>query len=107
MEPSEAKKARIRALTTEEMLYEINKGRRSKFRGAAFDYLRTCYELRKSEAELAAEIEHISPKPTTRKAENKEGPHPHYLKWLAISVIAIVLGAMVLWLINHFLGLDL
>ena len=39
----EDKKKRIESLTTEEMLFEINRGHKSRFQREAFDYLKTCY----------------------------------------------------------------
>lgn len=40
------KKKRIQSLSTEEMLFEINLGRRSRFQRDAFAYLQTCYQQR-------------------------------------------------------------
>jgi len=41
---TDKKKKRIESLTTEEMLYEINLGHRSRFQRENFAYLKTCYK---------------------------------------------------------------
>lgn len=48
---SDEKKARIEALSPEEMLREINLGRKSRFHGESFDHLKTCYQLREQAEE--------------------------------------------------------
>jgi hypothetical protein len=45
MLPDEKKK-RIESLSTNEMLHEINLANKSRLHGEAFDYLKTCYDLR-------------------------------------------------------------
>ena len=48
---TDEKKNRIESLTDEEMSYEINLGRRSRFQRESFAYLQTCYQQRKNEKE--------------------------------------------------------
>jgi len=43
---SDEKKKRIESLSTDEMLLEINLGRKSRFQREAFAYLQTCYQKR-------------------------------------------------------------
>ena len=40
------KKKRIESLSTDEMLFEINLGHKSRFQGKKFAYLQTCYQKR-------------------------------------------------------------
>ncbi len=49
---SDEKKQRIESLSTEEMLYEINLGTRSRFQREKFTYLQTCYQKRIEQNEL-------------------------------------------------------
>ncbi len=48
---TDEKKKRIESLSDEEMSYEINLGRRSRFQRESFAYLQTCYQKRKNEKE--------------------------------------------------------
>jgi len=50
---SDEKKIVIEALTPEEMLHEINLGRKSRFQGKSSDYLKTRYQLREQSEEEA------------------------------------------------------
>ena len=43
---TEEKKRQIESLPTEEIAYEINLGRRSRFQREKFAYLQTCYQKR-------------------------------------------------------------
>lgn len=49
---SEEKKKHIESLSTEEMLYEINLGRNSRFQREKFAYLQSCYQKRIEQDEL-------------------------------------------------------
>jgi hypothetical protein len=49
---TDEKKKRIESLSTDEMLYEINLGNRSRFQGKKFAYLKTCYQKRLEQNEL-------------------------------------------------------
>jgi len=52
VELSNEKKKKIEALQSEEMAYEINLGRRSRFQREKFAYLQTCYQKRTEEEKL-------------------------------------------------------
>lgn len=118
MEPSEAKKSRIKALTTEEMRYEINKGHRSRFQRDSFDYLKTCYHERvdkeqyEKQLKIAKAVSSEIPQPATESAPTKSDKkhNPRFrisLKGIVEGVIIVILAACIIWLINHFFYLDL
>jgi hypothetical protein len=50
---SDKRKNRIESLPTEEMLFEINRGHKSRFQNESFVHLKTCYDLRKRDDEEA------------------------------------------------------
>ena len=102
----EDKKKRIESLTTEEMLFEINRGHKSRFQREAFDYLKTCYELRKAKIE-STKIKNITQNPTANNPNNVHNPFDITLKKIAVGVTIIVLGAMVVWVLNHYFNLGL
>lgn len=96
---SEEKKKRIEALTTDEMLHELNLANRSRFQRESFAYLKTCCDLRLRESP-AAETPIIKP-------ESKRSWHKTPLGILALGVLIVVVGAMFVWVLNHHLGLGL
>lgn len=88
---TEEQKKKIEALPTDEMAYEIQLGKSSRFQREKFAYLKVCYQKRK-EAE---------------KTKSVEPWHSASLGKIAIGVIVVVLGAGLLWLINQYLNIDL
>jgi hypothetical protein len=53
---SDDKKKRIESLSTDEMLYEINLGNKSRFQREKFAYLQTCYQKRIEQRELIQKL---------------------------------------------------
>ncbi len=107
---TDEKKKRIEALTTEEMLYEINLGHRSRFQRENFVYLKTCYELRKSKNESATEIKNIGTSPPAGIANdeyNQPGKSEWNLKKFAFLVTVAVFAVIIIWVLNHYFGLGL
>ena len=116
-ELSESKKKQIESLSTDEIAYEINLGRLSRFQRKKFAYLKTCYELRKAEIE-SVRIKDISAAPTTNKAKaihylNKK-PIGKIINWhenplgkIAIGIIITVLSLAVVLIINHYFNIKL
>ncbi|MBP7766637.1 MAG: hypothetical protein KA113_15730 [Syntrophaceae bacterium] len=115
-------KKRIESLSTEEMLYEINLGRRSRFQRDKFAYLQTCYQLRlEEEKQLASKQSMANPK-TSKKPNNPHNTsivisgksiekgdkwHETVLGKIAIGVIIFIISWCVVWVINHYLNLNL
>ncbi len=107
---TDEKKKRIEALTTEEMLYEINLGHRSHFQREKFAYLKTCYELRKSKNESATEIKNIGTNPPADIANDENNQLVKgvwnlnkFAFWVTVAVFALI----VIWVLNHYLNLGL
>lgn len=88
-------KQRIEALSIDEMVYEINRGHRSRFQRDNFAYLKTQYEarLRNQDTEPSSTI---SP-----------SWHNTPLGQIAIGVIVTVLGTVVIYLIWQHLDIQL
>ena len=125
---TEEKKARIKALTTEEMLYEINLGRKSHFQREKFAYLQTCYqqrveEERRKQGVQNAKIESLfektvypssppTPHPATESAY-KEPDDIHNPRFrisplrIAEGVIVGLLVVCIVYLVYHYLDLNL
>jgi len=108
---TDEKKKRIESLTPEEMLYEINLGPRSRFQGDKFAYLKTCYELRISNAQIAAN-KTIDETNAHQNRDKKIFSKP--ITWydkilvkIAVGVIIVILSLAVVWIINHYLNLGL
>ena len=57
---TDEKKKRIESLSTDEMLYEINLGNRSRFQREKFAYLKTCYQKRLEQTELIKKLNSCS-----------------------------------------------
>jgi hypothetical protein len=51
---TDEKKKRIESLSTDEMLFEINRGHRSRFQRDAFAYLKTCYQKQLDEKQSSS-----------------------------------------------------
>lgn len=116
-------KNRIESLSTEEMLYEINLGRRSHFQKEKYAYLQTCYQIRLSEKEkqLAGEQSIANAKTSAKLYEphnttiifpsepiNKTDKwHKTVLGKIAVGVIILILSCCVVWVVNHYLNLNL
>lgn len=88
---TEEQKQKIEALPTDEMAYEIQLGKSSRFQREKFAYLKVCYQKRLE----------------TEKPDVANAWHSTSLGKIAIGVIVVVLGAGVLWLINQYLHIDL
>lgn len=105
---SDDKKKRIESLSSDEMLYEINLGRRSRFQREKFAYLQTCYQKRIDEEKLKKLLsQNQSTNKTTDIANEKHYPRESTLKKIAIGVVIVVLGSMALWGLNHYFHLGL
>jgi len=120
---TDEKKKRIESLSTDEMLYEINLGHRSHFQREKFAYLQTCYQLRlaKEEKQLASKQSMANPKTSEKpnnphntsivipgkSIENGDKWHETVLGKIAIGVIIFIISWCVVWVINHYLNLNL
>lgn len=108
VELSNEKKKKIEALQSEEMAYEINLGRRSRFQREKFAYLQTCYQKRTEEEKLKNLIsQNQSANKTPDISNEKHYPRESLIKKIAIGVVIIVLGSMTLWVLNHYFNLGL
>jgi hypothetical protein len=104
---TEKKKARIRALSLEEMEHEINLGRKSRFQREAFAYLQTCYMVRRNGPISLAQPDR-TPQPATYQTEDKHDPGFRVSPLrIAEGVLIIVLGACILYLVSLHLGISL
>ena len=104
------KKDRIKALSTEEMIYEIERGRKSRFQREAFDYLKTCYQQRISKTKSEQQIQqakNLAPNQTSSEPQKIHNPRETTLKTIATGVIIFVLGVMAVWILNHYFGTSL
>ena len=88
---TEEQKRKIEALTPDEMAYEIQLGRASRFQREKSAYLKACYQKI-----VGAE-----------KEMKSEKWHSTGLGKITIGVIIIVLGAVVLWALKAYLNIDL
>jgi hypothetical protein len=107
---SDNKKKQIESLSTDEMLFEINLDRKSRFQREKFVYLKTCYQLRlsKENKKISGE-QSVATNKTSNKSSEKTPPFENIsgLKKFAYSVGVIVFAAIVIWVINHYLSLCL
>lgn len=120
---TDEKKKRIESLSTEEMLYEINLGHRSHFQREKFAYLQTCYQLRLAEEEKQlASKQSMANSNTSDKTNNLHNTsiilpgksiekvdkwHETFLGKIAVGVIIFILSCCVVWVVNHYLNLNL
>jgi len=82
---SDEKKQRIESLSTEEMLYEINLGTKSRFQREKFAYLQTCYQKRIEQNELfkklaSTNLEDVKQNLRQFRYQNHEVPYVR--KWI-------------------------
>ena len=114
---TDEKKKRIESLSTNEMLYEINLGRRSRFQREKFAYLKTCYQLRLSEENKKFSGEQgMAAKKTSDKTKEKHNPmlmpskkDQKGIDFLRIAE-GIIIGVLVLcvvWILLHYFGISL
>jgi len=105
---TDAKKKLIESLSLDEMLYEINLGRRSRFQRDAFSYLQTCYQqtIEKEKLKNLASKNQSTDK-STNITDEKHYPGEGSLKKISIGVVIVVLGSMALWGLNHYFNLGL
>jgi hypothetical protein len=103
---TDEQKKQIEALTTDEMAYEINLGRLSRFQREKFAYLKTCHQLRASEKD-SSEIPHVTPGPTTDSTNEIHYWHNKPLGKIFIIVVGGILLLCVIWAINHYLSIGL
>lgn len=108
-ELSDGKKKQIEALSTEEMAFEVNLGRLSRFQRENFAYLKTCYESRLKEEELKNSISHNQSMNEARNInKNINEPERHIsIKNFAFLVLVAVFAVIAVWVINHYFGLNL
>ena len=66
---TDEKKKRIESLSTDEMLFEINRGRRSRFQRDAFAYLKTCYQKRLEENKQSSSKQSMATNETSGKTK--------------------------------------
>ena len=102
---SEDKKKRIEALSTEEMAYEVNKGNASRFQRDAYAYLKACYESKIRGESTAADVSTNVDR--TVNSGSSHVWHESALGKIAIGLIIMLLGAVAIWSLNHYLKLGL
>lgn len=66
---TDEKKKRIESLSTDEMLFEINRGHRSRFQRDAFAYLKTCHQKRLEEKKQSSSKQSMATNETSDKAK--------------------------------------
>lgn len=104
----EDKKKRIESLSTDEMLYEINLGRRSRFQREKFAYLKTCYQKRIEEEKLKNLFKKDKHSNNTKDVINvKQHEKEPKLVWFAWSVAVVVFASMTIWVLKHYFNLGL
>ncbi|MDO8847527.1 MAG: toll/interleukin-1 receptor domain-containing protein [Coriobacteriia bacterium] len=64
---NDEKKKRIESLSTDEMLFEINLGHRSRFQRDKFAYLKTCYQKRLEEKKQSSSKQNMATNETSDK----------------------------------------
>jgi len=105
---ADEKKKQIESLPIEEMLYEINLGRRSRFQREKYAYLQTCYQQKIDKGKLK---NFTSKNQSCDKSANiineKQQPKEPRLVWFAWSVAVVIFAALVVWAINHYFNLGL
>ena len=108
------KKKQIESLSTDEMLFEINLGRKSRFQREKFAYLKTCYQLRLSKKNKKfSSAQGVATNKTSGKTKEKHNPMqmPFNKKInlirVAEGVIISVLVLCVVWVLLHYFGLEL
>lgn len=120
------KKKRIESLSTEEMLYEINLGRKSRFQRESFAHLQTIYEKRMNNNfnhnvnyQTQYNMEYVKPSEikhtTSNKPENKTQKEAYSVEILptkrislikiAERVIALLLFAFLGWICWYYFGI--
>ncbi len=105
---SDQKKEQIASLPVEEMAYEINLGRRSRFQREKFAYLQTCYQKR-IEEEKSKNILEAENHPNNAKdvINEKQQQKESKLVWFARSVAVIIFATITVWVLNHYFNLGL
>jgi hypothetical protein len=102
-------KRKIAALSTEEMSFEVNLGNRSRFQREKFAYLKSYYESRLREEALknsTSNNQSMNEAANINKDVNKPERHIS-IKNFAFLVLVAVFAAMVIWVANHYFGLNL
>lgn len=112
MEPTPEKKNRIDSLSTDEMLHEINLGRKSRFQRESFAYLQYSYQKRIKEEQLKnlASQNQSTDKATyiINKIQNIDSPGgQHNLRNFAFLVAVAVFAALAIWVIGHYSNLKI
>ena len=82
---AEDKKKRIESLSTDEMLFEINLGTKSRFQREKFAYLQTCYQKRIEQNELINKLESLNledVKQNLRQFKYQNHEVPHVKEWI-------------------------
>lgn len=82
---TDEQKQKIELLPTDEMGYEIQLGKSSRFQREKFAYLKTCYASRREE----------------ERGGDKNPWHSTFLGQIIIGVIVIVLGLGLSWVIEN------
>jgi hypothetical protein len=103
---TEEKKNRIESLPTDEMLFEINRGNRSRFQRDSFAYLKTCYQKRIEENKSLSEP-NITPDKTETNTNTIYDSKKISLYKIAEGVIVGILVLFVGWILFHYFGLQL
>ena len=104
---SNDKKKQIESLSTDEMLFEINLGRKSRFQREKFAYLKTCYQKRIEEKVLKQQTkENHTPNPTSESTQPIHKPRKISLYKIAEGVIVFILGVFAIYLIGKYLGIN-
>ena len=114
---SDNKKKQIESLSTDEMLFEINLGRKSRFQREKFAYLKTCYQLRlsKENKKFSSEQGVATNKTSNKTNEKHNSMHmPSNKDQKGIDLIRITEGVIVgvlvlcvIWILLHYFGINL
>lgn len=114
---SDDKKKRIESLSTNEMLFEINLGSKSRFQREKFAYLRTCYQSRLSEKnKKLSSKQSVTGNKSSDKPNEKHNPvfMPPQKNQKRIDLFriaeGIIIGVLVLcivWILLHYFGIHL
>ena len=90
---TDERKAIVDALTDDELAYEVNRGRTSRFQGDLYNYARTIWEGRQRAKQEQRESDHLTVAKESRDA-TRWGAHG---TWIAIVVTLILVLVAKLW----------